>query len=356
GVAIQGASDRLGAGSHEVVLLRSRSYSFHSWGWAIGTTNLTGNLGSTDYALKVGADGAVSVEGGSGSFSWSGQILTARVVPVTVTRNDSQGEICLARIECVLPNEAVKVVSMLAGRRYEVPGLYNTPPQGPLLTVPAGGPCSPTTMSVGGGQAGFACNVPTPCPDGMCPGAGLPCPAPDQCHEAPARDPLTGLCGSAAARADGTACDDGNLCTHVDSCQSGACVGSRTTSCANGSECTAAGTCNPATGMCSEPTPLAHNLSCAEGAGVCNVGACVSAQNGELIWLDHTKIPSHLWWFDEMCSQAYWNTIGPKNTPGLPSPWEPGNRIGLDLPLNEAGCRNLAAQGWVGYMRQVEAG
>jgi hypothetical protein len=183
------------------VLLRSRSYSFHSWGWAIGTTNLTGNLGSTDYALKVGADGAVSVEGGTGSFSWSGQILTARVVPVTVTRNDSQGEICLARIECVLPNEAVKVVSMLAGRRYEVPGLYNTPPQGPLLTVPRGGPCSPTTMSVGGGQR-VRVQRPHALPGWHVPGAGLPCPAPTQCHEAPARDPLTGLCGSAAARAD----------------------------------------------------------------------------------------------------------------------------------------------------------
>src|SRR5439155_26093691 len=50
------------------------------------------------------------------------------------------------------------------------------------------------------------------------------CTASDQCHVAGLCDPASGVCSNPAV-ANGTACDDGDLCTVSDACQAGACVG-----------------------------------------------------------------------------------------------------------------------------------
>src|SRR2546430_14599234 len=49
-----------------------------------------------------------------------------------------------------------------------------------------------------------------------------PCPAPS-CHVAGVRDLATGQCPSPPELADGTACNDGDACTLVDTCHAGVC-------------------------------------------------------------------------------------------------------------------------------------
>ena len=65
-------------------------------------------------------------------------------------------------------------------------------------------------------------------------------------------DPSTGVC-STPALADGTACNDGNACTQVDTCQAGVCVGHNPVVCAPSDQCHVAGVCNVGTGVCTNP-------------------------------------------------------------------------------------------------------
>jgi predicted outer membrane repeat protein len=53
----------------------------------------------------------------------------------------------------------------------------------------------------------------------------IECVAPDACHDVGWCDPTTGLC-SHPAKMNGTACDDGNPCSAIDTCQGGVCIGS----------------------------------------------------------------------------------------------------------------------------------
>jgi beta-glucanase (GH16 family) len=89
---------------------------------------------------------------------------------------------------------------------------------------------------------------------------------------------LTGPC---AGKAGGAACDDGNACTLVDTCQAGACIGSVPVVCAPEGACHVAGACDPATGACSTPaspdgTPCSDGDGCTQG-DTCHEGSCVGA-------------------------------------------------------------------------------
>src|SRR5262249_50719633 len=53
--------------------------------------------------------------------------------------------------------------------------------------------------------------------------------------------------------ADGTTCNDGNLCTQTDTCQSGTCIGTNPVVCAAQDQCHTVGTCATGTGVCSNP-------------------------------------------------------------------------------------------------------
>lgn len=74
-----------------------------------------------------------------------------------------------------------------------------------------------------------ACTVGDTCQANKCQaGPAVVCPpASDQCHAQGTCAPATGLCGN-PIKPDGSACDDGNVCTQVDTCQSGVCVGTGT--------------------------------------------------------------------------------------------------------------------------------
>src|SRR6185295_13477246 len=96
---------------------------------------------------------------------------------------------------------------------------------------------------------GNACTQTDTCQAGTCTGMNpVVCAAADQCHDAGTCDPSTGMCSS-SVKADGTACDDGNACTRTDTCQAGACSGMNPVVCAAADQCHDAGTCDPSTGM-----------------------------------------------------------------------------------------------------------
>ncbi len=95
-----------------------------------------------------------------------------------------------------------------------------------------------------------ACSLADWCEQGGCIGhVEKPCPAMDACHVSGTCEPLTGLCDTPAA-SDGTACEDGNACTLVDTCLGGACAGTDPKVCADGDDCTDPGPCEPFTGKC----------------------------------------------------------------------------------------------------------
>ena len=151
------------------------------------------------------------------------------------------------------------------------------------------GTCNPTTGLCSNPEkpSGTACNDGNACTQvdtcqvGACVGASpVVCTAQDQCHVAGTCNPATGVCSN-PEKANGSACTDGNACTQTDTCQAGACVGASPVVCAAQDQCHVAGTCNPATGVCSNPEK-ANGSACADGsactqADTCQAGACVGA-------------------------------------------------------------------------------
>jgi RHS repeat-associated protein len=147
-VDVTGAFGFYGGGTHTYSLIKGLSYSLGT-PYAFHPTSFSYLVGSRDSALRVAVDGTVSVFGGEESFRWSGRTLIARIVPIAIHRNGALEEFCLGRIECSQPTDSDEhVVHMLAGRRYEVPGLYASPPVNTLMAVPATGNCSPDVIDM----------------------------------------------------------------------------------------------------------------------------------------------------------------------------------------------------------------
>ena len=95
-------------------------------------------------------------------------------------------------------------------------------------------------------------------------------------------DTTSGDCTNDPAPMDGATCEDGDACTLEDLCEAGACVGSAPVVCEALGACYEAGTCNPATGLCSNPQKPA-GAACDDGDvctldDACQSGACVAAE------------------------------------------------------------------------------
>jgi hypothetical protein len=133
------------------------------------------------------------------------------------------------------------------------------------------------------------------CAAGVCGTApAVHCAAIDQCHLAGACVPATGTCTN-PAKANGTACDDGDRRTTGDHCQDGACVGTKVV-CTAQDQCHSAG-CDPGTGTCAQTpltgTPCDDGNACTQHdtcqAGVCTAGApkvcaaCQTCQGGSCV-------------------------------------------------------------------------
>lgn len=80
---------------------------------------------------------------------------------------------------------------------------------------------------------------------------------------------------------DGTPCDDGSVCTLVDQCVDGECVGGETSDCDDGDQCTQ-DNCHPTDGCSHMPTdgPCDDGKACTEG-DFCQDGACESGDKLE---------------------------------------------------------------------------
>jgi hypothetical protein len=123
-----------------------------------------------------------------------------------------------------------------------------------------------------------ACTTVDTCKTGTCTGASpVVCGASDQCHDVGTCDKVAGVCSNPLT-GNGAACNDGNGCTTVDTCQTGACTGASPVVCPAPDQCHLAGTCAPATGVCSNPavvngTPCIDPTSDA-GVATCQAGVC----------------------------------------------------------------------------------
>ncbi len=115
---------------------------------------------------------------------------------------------------------------------------------------------------------GALCTSPDTCQGGTCTGTPVVCTPSDECHLAGTCDGATGACSNPAA-ADGTSCNDGNVCTANDACVSGACQPGNPITCAPIDQCHDAGTCDSSAG-CSNPS-LPDGTTC-DDANVCTTG------------------------------------------------------------------------------------
>jgi hypothetical protein len=218
-----------------------------------------------------------------------------------------QGTIPLASV----PNGGVATVDVTALVQSWVAGAV--PNDGMALELPGGaratfGASDATVLAV----RPFldVCYAPPTCQNGVqdgtetgldCGGACAPCAnlcaavvcAPlSACHTAGVCNPVTGLCSNPPAPF-GTACDDADACTQVDTCQNGACVGASAVTCSALDACHDVGACDPQTGLCSNP-PATDGTGCDDGdpcttADTCLSGLCGGTAGGCQSCVDGTQ-------------------------------------------------------------------
>lgn len=147
---------------------------------------------------------------------------------------------------------------------------------------PVTGNVSHTPVATGAAcNDGNACTQTDTCQAGACVGSNpKTCAAQDQCHSAGTCDPSTGICPN-PTKPNGTACNDGSLCTTSDSCQSGTCIGSNPVTCVALDQCHVAGACDAATGTCSNPAKAdgmpCNDANACTSADVCQAGTCAGS-------------------------------------------------------------------------------
>lgn len=158
-------------------------------------------------------------------------------------------------------------------------------PVAPMCHAPL---CDSGRCAVGFAEAGTPCDdndhctQTDTCQQGSCVGENpIVCTALDQCHVPGMCDPMTGVCSNPEAEAN-IPCNDGNLCTQTDTCQQGNCVGEDPIVCAALDQCHVPGICDPATGVCSNPEAQ-QGTACEDGdlctlEDSCAQGACASGQ------------------------------------------------------------------------------
>ena len=135
-----------------------------------------------------------------------------------------------------------------------------------LDKLPEGAPCDDNN----------ACTLSDFCRNNTCTGENeVVCDPPRECFEAGVCDTSTGQCDYNPVE-DGTPCNDGNLCTLIDTCNMGICTGSSLKACPPPGQCELPSTCNPETGECpvqwkdndvpcDDGDPCTLNSSCQDG-------------------------------------------------------------------------------------------
>ena len=140
-------------------------------------------------------------------------------------------------------------------------------------------PLSTEQWSAGPAQGcddGDACTSDDTCRGGLCVGTAIDCGEPAECRAYHCDSTL----GCVEDLLSDAACDDGDACTSGDSCQEGVCTaGSSVTSCDDGNDCTD-DACDPTTGDCvhSFNTAPCNDHSVCTQVDVCVEGVCVGQQ------------------------------------------------------------------------------
>ena len=142
------------------------------------------------------------------------------------------------------------------------------------------GACSNPNVANGTGcNDANLCTQTDSCQTGICTGANpIVCSPSDQCHVAGVCNPGTGVCSNPNAP-DGNSCNDANPCTQTDGCQTGVCTGGNPVVCSASDPCHVAGVCNTGTGLCSNPN-APNGTGCNDGDActvpdACQSGVCV---------------------------------------------------------------------------------
>ena len=144
--------------------------------------------------------------------------------------------------------------------------------------------------------AEFCTGSSAPCPSDIFAGPETVCrPASGTCD---AREVCTGLstsCPEDIKAPNNSLCEDGNLCTLLDTCQAGVCTPGTLKTCLPSDQCHNAGTCEPTTGLCSDPIKQ-NGSSCNDGnactttdtciAGVCTGGLPPNCDDRDVCTLD----------------------------------------------------------------------
>ncbi len=126
---------------------------------------------------------------------------------------------------------------------------------------------------------GLYCNGVESCGGGTCqPGAAVVCPSTGIDCMASQCDESQRACASVPV-ADGTVCNDGNLCTLNDTCSAGTCNAGPSVDCSAFVDACNDGACNPANGLC-ESVPAREGASCEDGlfctvGDSCSAGSCI---------------------------------------------------------------------------------
>ncbi|MDC3962254.1 hypothetical protein KEG38_51020 [Polyangium jinanense] len=136
---------------------------------------------------------------------------------------------------------------------------------------------------------GTLCGRPTDCQSGFCVDgvccntacAAGPC---DVCSVSTEITPLGGQTAGTCTLLTGPTCDDGDLCTQTDVCQSGVCTGQDPTLCAMPDPCHKQDACNPKTGVCPLPVNTDDNTPCDDGNDCttedrCQAGGCTGTKD-----------------------------------------------------------------------------
>ncbi len=143
---------------------------------------------------------------------------------------------------------------------------------------PATGTCTLGVLPEGSAcNDGALCTKNDRCTSGACAGTPVTCIAVNDCHEIGTCNPVDGTC-SEVLKGDGTPCNDKNPCTLTDTCTGGTCTGGNPVVCTALDACHVAGTCSMSTGLCSNP-PAPNDTACNDGVACttndrCSGGFC----------------------------------------------------------------------------------
>lgn len=159
------------------------------------------------------------------------------------------------------------------------------------------------------------CTTGETCQSQVCVGTPLTPPDLGQCYNTPVCDPITGTF-SAEPRPDGVVCSDNNNCTIADQCQAGVCIPGAPLVCPTPpGQCFNLGVCQNSTGECTFApsilgTPCDDGLFCTISDVCDGNGTCITVQNRTCNTLNQCRLPGYC---DELLSTCIF-PIAPDHT------------------------------------------